>query len=88
MGGHRMGGDLEELDTIYQYDPIKEQWSLLGKRLRRKRTSFVAISLPDYLSCSNNFKPPEKKYRGLHHRQREQQEEQQNHNRFYGSFFN
>jgi hypothetical protein len=56
LGGREMGGDLGELDSIFEYDSTKEVWSKRDKRLRRPRTSFVAISLPDYLSCTNNFK--------------------------------
>lgn len=52
-----MGGDLEELDTIFEYDSTKELWARRDKRLMSRRTSFVAIPLPNYLSCTNNFKP-------------------------------
>ena len=27
MGGREMGGDLDELSTLYQYDPIRERWA-------------------------------------------------------------
>lgn len=52
-----MGGDLEELDLVFQYDPLEETWSQLPSRLDVPRTSFVAVSLPDYLNCANNFRP-------------------------------
>ncbi|TRY75090.1 hypothetical protein TCAL_13207 [Tigriopus californicus] len=53
LGGHEMGGDLDELDLVYQYDPMKEIWTVLNQRLRSTRTSFVAISLPNYYTCSS-----------------------------------
>lgn len=51
-----MGGDLRELDTLYQYDPIEDKWVLLEDRLRTRRTSFTAILLPQELNCINNFR--------------------------------
>lgn len=53
LGGHEMGGDLDELDLVYQYDPTKEIWTVLNQRLQSTRTSFVAISLPNYYTCSS-----------------------------------
>ena len=79
-----MGGDLEELSTLYQYDPIRERWSgvsdVSNAALARPRTSFVAIPLPDYLSCANNFRPRVTQTRSPYGR-RQQQYEQQNHRR-------
>ncbi len=63
-----MGGDLEELDLVLQYDPRKENWQRVGARLKKPRTSFVAIPLPDYLSCTNNFRPDAtNRIKGGHH---------------------
>ena len=54
-----MAGELKDLDVVLQYSAMEETWSRLVSRLSAPRTSFVALPLPDYLSCINNFKPKE-----------------------------
>ena len=51
LGGHQMGHEMSELDTIYQYDAARELWKRMDKRLRRPRKSFVAIPLPERYKC-------------------------------------
>ena len=47
-----MGGEMEDMDTIFMYDPEKELWKKKDKRLAVPRKSFVAITLPDMFKCS------------------------------------
>ena len=52
MGGNEMGGSSTELDTVFQYDPVHELWKRMDKKLKRRRKSFVAVSLPEHFKCS------------------------------------
>ena len=51
LGGQHMGHEMSELDTIYQYDAGRELWKRMDKKLKRRRKSFVAISLPERYKC-------------------------------------
>ena len=51
-----MGGEMEDMDTIFMYDPEKELWKKKDKRLAVPRKSFVAITLPEFFQCSANIK--------------------------------
>lgn len=52
-----MGGNAEKSSAIYHMDEEKEVWSRLHKRLKLRRTSFVAVSLPELFVCKTGYEP-------------------------------
>ena len=52
LGGHQMGHEMSELDTIYQYDPVTEDWVLRDETLLGARGSFGMVLVDENsLNC-------------------------------------